>query len=220
MQALPGAEMTELPRAVSAAMAPGSAEPFESQHSFDLFRAHHYALLARLLAEAPSETTLQHLAALQGDATPLGRTHAALAEAARTARPSVLEREHFHLFVGVGRGEIVPYESFYLTGFMQEKPLARLRQDLAMLGIERKPGTVELEDHVSVLCEIMAGLLDGSFGTADDAASGFFRAHLEPWAPRLFDDLAAAEAANFYRHVAILGRTFMAIEAEALALAA
>ncbi|WP_343058652.1 molecular chaperone TorD family protein [Aurantimonas endophytica] len=198
----------------------GDAEALGSQHSFDLFRGHHYALLATLLTSAPSESTLQLLAALKGDASPLGRAHAALAEAARTARATVLEREYFRLFIGVGRGEIVPYESFYLTGFLQEKPLARLRQDLAALGVERSPDLVELEDHVGVLCEVMAGLLGGSFETPDDAGTRFFQAHLQPWAPRFFDDLASAEAAEFYKHVAILGRTFMTIESEALALAA
>lgn len=199
---------------------PGGAETLGSQRSFDLFRSHHYALLATLLMSAPSETTLQLLAGLKGDESPLGRAHAALAEAARTARPATLEREYFRLFIGVGRGELVPYESFYLTGFMQEKPLARLRQDLAVLGIERSPDLVELEDHAGVLCEIMAGLLDGSFETSEGEDNRFFQAHLAPWVPRFFDDLAAAQEANFYRHVAILGRTFMTIESEALALAA
>lgn len=218
MQALPGAEMSKSPRKVLAGMS--GPETLGSHGSFDLFRSHHYALLATLLTSAPSESTLQLLAALKGDASPLGRAHAALAEAARTARPAALEREYFRLFIGVGRGEIVPYESFYLTGFLQEKPLARLRQDLAALGVERSPDLVELEDHIGVLCEIMAGLLDGSFESSDAIQARFFQTHLEPWAPRFFDDLAAAQEAEFYRHVAMLGRTFMTIEAEALALAA
>ncbi|NDV85340.1 molecular chaperone TorD [Aurantimonas aggregata] len=201
-------------------LGPGSAEALESQQSFDLFRAHHYALLATLLARAPTESTLQILAGLQGDSSALGRAHAALAEAARTARPAALEREYFNLFIGVGRGEIVPYESFYLTGFLQEKPLARLRQDLAVLGVERSPDLIELEDHIAVLCEIMAGLLGGSFEAPEGAESQFFNAHFKPWAPRFFDDLGSAAAADFYKHVAVLGRTFMTIESEALALAA
>jgi TorA maturation chaperone TorD len=198
----------------------GGVAALDSQRSFDLFRSHHYALLATLLMAAPSECTLQRLAGLKGDASPLGRTHADLAEAARTVRAEALEREYFRLFIGVGRGELVPYESFYLTGFLQEKPLARLRQDLAVLGIERSPDLVELEDHAGVLCEIMAGLLDGTFETPEASEAHFFQAHIEPWVPRFFDDLAAAQESNFYRHVAILGRTFMTIESEARALAA
>ncbi len=124
-------------------------------------RAQEYALLAMLLAQAPDAETLGRIAQLPGNATPLGRAHLALAQAADTANPETVEREFFNLFIGVGRGELLPYGSYYLTGFLNERPLARLRQDLRAQGIERAEGLQEPEDHAAILCEIMAGLAGG-----------------------------------------------------------
>ena len=128
----------------------------------DIGRAREYALLATLLSRAPSDTLLAQIARLRGDATPLGLAHARLAEAASTITPVVVEREYFDLFIGLGRGELLPYASFYLTGFLNERPLSRLRQDLAALGVERVENNFEPEDHAATLCEIMAGLAGGS----------------------------------------------------------
>lgn len=188
--------------------------------AFDVFRAQHYNLLAVLLTRPPSAETLGLVAALEGGSGPLGAAHDALAHAARTLDEHTAEREYFRLFVGVGRGEIVPYGSYYLTGFLQEKPLARLRQSMAELGIERAPSLIELEDHVGILCEIMAGLVDGRFGTAPGTDGVFFRGHLEAWIDRFFADLEKAEAANFYRRVGTVARAFLAIETQSLAIAA
>ena len=184
----------------------------------DAARAHEYALLAVLLARAPSADLLGRLAELRGDATPLGVAHAALAEAASRARPDKVEREFFDLFIGLGRGELMPYGSYYLTGFLYERPLSRLRADLAKLGIERAEGNVEPEDHVAILCEIMAGLASGHFPCSDGADHELFEKHLAPWIGRFFTDLENAEAADFYRRIGTLGRVFMDIEAEAFAL--
>lgn len=186
----------------------------------DAARAREYRLLAMLLAQAPDAALLGRLAKLRGDATPLGVAHAALARAAADAQPETVEREHFELFVGVGRGELVPYASYYLTGFLHERPLARLRGDLAELGIERSEEQSEPEDHAAILCEIMAGLVDGSFATPPDAQQGMFEKHFAPWIGRFFADLERAEAADFYRHVAAVGRVFIDIESEAFALPA
>ena len=103
----------------------------------DAGRAQEYALLAALLSSAPSAALLDQIAQLKGDATPLGRAHAALQDAASIAVATEVEREYFDLFVGLGRGELLPYASYYLTGFLNERPLSRLRDDLAALGIER-----------------------------------------------------------------------------------
>ena len=97
----------------------------------DAARAQEYALIAALLLRAPDAKLLANLAALRGDASPLGLAHAALAEAAAAATAESVEREYFDLFIGLGRGELLPYASYYLTGFLQERPLARLRDDLA-----------------------------------------------------------------------------------------
>src|SRR4051795_2110120 len=129
----------------------------------DLLRAQEYALLAALLARAPSRDILSRLAALRGDNSPFGRTHRALAEAARQADPETLGREFFDLFLGIGRGELLPYASYYLTGFLNERPLALLREHLEAIGVERDPDNPEPEDHIAIICEVMAGLAAGEF---------------------------------------------------------
>jgi TorA maturation chaperone TorD len=141
-------------------------------------RAREYALLAAMLARAPDSRLLQKLATLRGDATPLGIAHAALAQAASETTIERIEREYFDLFIGLGRGELLPYGSYYLTGFLHERPLARLRADLAPLGIERAEGNVEPEDHAATLCEIMAGIVAASCRLGRRPA--VFEKHLAP----------------------------------------
>jgi TorA maturation chaperone TorD len=203
----------------------------------DIARAQEYALLAVLLARAPDAGLLARLAELRGDASPLGIAHVALAQAASAITVERIEREYFNLFIGLGRGELLPYGSYYLTGFLHERPLARLREDLRQLGIERAEGQYEPEDHAAILCEIMAGLASGRFGAKNlgaknlgaknlgaknDSKTGaeqlLFEKHLAPWLGRFFADLERAEAADFYRRVGTLGRIFMDIETEAFAL--
>ena len=187
-------------------------------HEVDAARAREYALLAVLLMGPPNNRSMQQLAALAGDQTLLGRAHATLADAASRARPEDIEQEYFKLFVGIGRGELLPYGSYYLTGFLHERPLARLRATLARLGVERTPGQAEPEDHAAILCEIMAGLIRGEFAAAKDAERDFFEQHLSPWIARFFADLEHAEVAKFYRAVGALGRIFIEIETEAFEL--
>lgn len=184
----------------------------------DRLRAHEYNLLANLLGQAPGKDLLTRLGALKGDPTPLGAAHSALAQAAVRADPDASQKEFFDLFIGVGRGEILPYASYYLTGFLNERPLARIRDDLAALGIERAPDQHEPEDHIAILCEVMAGMASGQFGSDTAAQGRFFDRHLQPWAARFFADLEAAKPARFYRPVGTLGRLFMAIEADAFAM--
>jgi TorA maturation chaperone TorD len=193
----------------------------ETIDDVDAARAHEYALLATLLARAPDRDLLARLARLKADASPLGLAHGKLAQAASAADAVRLEREYFNLFVGVGRGEVLPYGSYYLTGFLHERPLARLRSDLADLGIARSEEQCEPEDHIAILCEVMAGLAGGSFvANTDrrDTEKQFFDRHVAPWARRFFADLERAEAADFYRAVAAVGATFIDIEMEAFAL--
>jgi TorA maturation chaperone TorD len=186
----------------------------------DLARADEYALLATLLARAPDADLLRRLTRLQADATPLGTARGGLAQAARDTTAQRVEREYFDLFIGVGRGELMPYGSYYLTGFLNERPLARLRSDLAQLGIERAPDEVEPEDHASILCEIMALLARRRLPAPAGAERALFEAHLAPWMPHFFADLGRAEAARFYRPVGALGRLLMEVESAAFALPA
>jgi TorA maturation chaperone TorD len=187
----------------------------------DRARAQEYALLARLLLHPPDRELLGLLAAIEGDGTQLGRAHSALAAVAREGDLDEIERDHFRLFIGVGRSELLPYASYYLTGFINERPLARLRGDLRRLGIERAQGNTEPEDHGALLCEVMAGFSLHAYGTADaKAQSAFFETHLKPWLGRLFLDLERSADCEFYRQLGRLGRVFIEIEAEAFALPA
>jgi len=183
-------------------------------------RAQEYALLSALLARAPDAAFLGRLASLRGDASPLGLAHVALAEAAGECGPEAVEREFFDLFIGLGRGELLPYGSYYLSGFLQEQPLARLRADLAPLGIVRSEDNCEPEDHAAILCEIMAGLIGGQLSAPEATDQQIYEKHIAPWMPRFFADLEQAETAKFYRKVGALGRIFLDIEAQAFALPA
>jgi TorA maturation chaperone TorD len=184
----------------------------------DAARAQEYALLSALLARAPDAALLERLGKLRGDASPLGLAHVALAEAAQRCNAERVEREYFDLFIGLGRGELLPYGSYYLSGFLHERPLARLRADLSRLGIERTAGQAEPEDHAAILCEIMAGLASRRFPAAAGADRELFERHLAPWIGRFFADLEQAEAADFYQRIGTLGRVFVEIETDAFAL--
>jgi TorA maturation chaperone TorD len=184
----------------------------------DAARGREYMLLGVLLRRAPDARLLNQLRSIRADASPLGIAHASLADAAAAANADRVEREFFDLFIGIGRGELLPYASYYLTGFLHERPLARLRDDLARMGIVRAEDEIEPEDHAAVLCEIMAGIAGGQFDCPAGADRHFFDRHLSPWVGRFFADLENAKAADFYRHVARVGRTFMQIETEAFAL--
>jgi TorA maturation chaperone TorD len=184
----------------------------------DELRSRHYDLIATLLGRAPSQDMLDDLSGLRGDASPLGQACAELSAAAASAEIHAVEREFFDLFVGVGRGELVPYASYYLTGFLNERPLARVREDLARLGLERSEAMSEPEDHVAMLLETMAGLASGRFEAEPGTDRAFFERHLKPWAARFFGDVETARAARFYRAVGKVGRTFMDIETDAYAL--
>ena len=197
----------------------------------DILRAHWYGLLGAILRGAPDSARLDQLAALTGDDTDFGASVSALAAAAKAAKtaqaadPETLKQEHFDLFIGVGRGELLPYGSYYLAGFLYEKPLAQLRADMRELGIARAESVHEPEDHIAALLEMMSGLITGAFGAdgngADlDTQRAFFAAHLGSWAPRFFEDLENAKAASFYRAVGQIGRRFLAIEAEAFEMTA
>ena len=186
----------------------------------DLARAQEYALLAALLMRAPDAGFLAKLSELHADASPLGLAHAALAEAAEGTTAEKVEREYFDLFIGLGRGELMPYGSYYLTGFMLERPLARLRDDLAKIGIDRAEGVVEPEDHAGILCEIMSGLASRRLPAPSGSDRIVFDKHMAPWIGRFFNDLENAAAADFYKRVGALGRVYVNIEAEAFDLPA
>jgi TorA maturation chaperone TorD len=198
-----------------AALDAGKATPGSGRaHETDIARAQEYALLASLLSRAPDAGLLRSLAGIPGDATPIGSAHAALAAAAAAADPVAVEREYFTLFIGVGRGELLPFASYYRTGFLNERPLAEVRRDLAAHGFARAERVHEPEDHIGILCDVMGALASD----ASKAQGAFFTRHLEPWAGQFFADLATAPSADFYRAVGALGAAFVAVEAKAFAM--
>lgn len=188
----------------------------------DALRADLYRFMSALLANPPSRDLLTRTAALTGDESPLGKSITTLAKLARAATPGSVEREFNTLFIGVARGELLPYASFYMTGFLNEKPLALLRTDMAAQSISRAANVYEPEDNIASLLEMMAGLIDGSFGAPAslDAQKTFFNRHIAPWAGHFFTDLEAAKASVFYAPVGSIGRSFMEIEREAFRLTA
>ena len=184
----------------------------------DQLRAAEYGLLSLLLGKAPDADTLARVATLKGDASDLGMAHVELAIAASAADDRTVSREFFDLFIGLGRGELLPYASYYLTGFLHERPLARVREDLDRLGIERAGTSREPEDHIAILLEVMSGLARGDFEADFSEQARFFERHIKPWAARMFADLEMSQSAEFYRAVGRVGRVFIELESEAFAL--
>jgi TorA maturation chaperone TorD len=184
----------------------------------DQARAREYSLLATLLTRSPDAALLDRLAGLRGDSSPLGVAHTALAEAAARTDSKRLEREYFDLFIGVGRGELLPYASYYRTGFLHGRPLAELREVLRRIGIGRAGSLTEPEDHAAILLEVMAALAGGEIATSEGTEREVFANHLAPWMGRFFKDLEQAKAADFYARVGALGGLFMTIETEAFTL--
>lgn len=184
-------------------------------------RADTYRILARLFRAAPDADLLQRLAECGGDETPESKLTSAwndLAGECRRADPVALDHEYHALFIGLGRGEVLPYASWYLSGFLLDKPLARLRADLRRLGIDRADDVSESEDHVAALCETMA-LLIGPEGGIDLAGQKqFFDRHLQPWISHFLADVQGAQNTDFYRPVACLAQAFFEFEQRWLSL--
>ncbi len=184
----------------------------------DQARAQEYALLATLLARSPDAGLLSRLASLRGDASPIGLAHTALAKSAQRTSAENVSREYFALFAGLGKGALLPYASHYLAETLYGRPLARLRETLQQLGVEKTPARTEPEDHAAFLCEVMAGLAGGGIPAGESTDRSFFEQYLSPWIRRFFIDLEKAKSVDFYSSVGLLGRTFMDIETQALKL--
>jgi len=177
-------------------------------------RADIYRLLGALLAAPPDAVMVDLLRnirpAEEADDAAMTSAWRALQVAAEGLDLDGVKDEYFNLFIGLGRGELVPYASFYIHGFLMEKMLASLREALAGLGIERQANVAEPEDHAAAVCEIM-GMIISEHGLHLKQAA-FFRDYVGLWLGHFFADLGKAEAADFYRAVAQLGQQFLAVE--------
>ena len=183
----------------------------------DRMRADLYDYLGLILSLPPKAGLLQQTAELTGDSSELGEAISGLARVAKVTKPEAAEREFNTLFVGLSRGELLPYASYYLTGFLNEKPLAQLRSEMAQRQITRAENVFEPEDNIASLMEMMGGLILGRFGAvADlDEQKTFFDKHIDPWAGHFFSDLESTKSSVFYASVGAVGRLFMDIEQEA-----
>jgi TorA maturation chaperone TorD len=179
-------------------------------------RALIYQLLGHALAQPPDAGLLARLARVDGDDSPIGMALRALATEAAGCSVGAARAEYDTLFIGVARGELMPYASFYLTGFLHERPLARLRADLARLGLTRAPGRSDPEDHMAMVCEVMATLTE----RAPSAGAEFFARHLAPWGASFFADLERAAAARLYRPIGAIGRLMVELDRQGFAYAA
>lgn len=188
----------------------------------DRLRADLYNYLGLILSRPADQGLLDQTAGLSGDDSPMGVAINALAKVARLSKPAGVEREFNKLFIGLGRGELLPYASYYLTGFLNEKPLATLRQDMAARGLTRAENVYEPEDNIASLMEMMGALIVGRFGdpAALDDQKLFFNRHIAPWAGHFFTDLEAAKNSVLYASVGAVGRVFMEIEAESFRMSA
>ena len=191
----------------------------------DIMRAQVYGLLSRVLAAPMSDETLEIVRGLSDveDGSEIGAAMKALGDVAIRTPRGKAEEEYSALFHGMGSGgEIHPYASYFLTGFIYEKPLADLRQDLTELGINRSGVSDEPEDHIAFLCEVMHGLITGAFGAPAplERQREFFNRHMSTWAVKVFEDLESAKSAALYMPVGTIGKLFMAVEAEAFGMVA
>ncbi len=174
-------------------------------------RADVYRLLAVLLADPPGQEPIALLRGITAGEGPLAAVWEALRAAAEQTDPDALEAEYHTLFIGLGRGELVPYGSWYRTRYLMEKPLAELRADLKRLGFARRAGVREPEDHAAALCEVM-GMMIAESGLSFAESKIFFETHVGSWMGDFFEDLERAESAHFYQAVGRLGGRFIAIE--------
>ncbi|MEO9685119.1 MAG: molecular chaperone TorD family protein [Tateyamaria sp.] len=188
----------------------------------DRLRADLYNYLGLMLVGPPDQMLLDQSAGLTGDDTDLGQAIQGLARVANVSKPKAVQTEFNALFIGLGRGELLPYASYYLTGFLNEKPLANLRATMATFGIERSGDVFEPEDNIASLMEMMAGMIVGRFGrvaTVQEQRT-FFNAHIANWAKLYFEDLQAAKSSVLYASVGAVGAAFMDIEREAFRMTA
>lgn len=193
----------------------------------DRGRAILYSFLAKVLYAAPNAEQGATAEFFAGDDTELGRSFKGFLDSFKSSDATSYGQEYHDLFIGVGRGELLPFASYYLTGFLNEKPLAELRADLDELGFERAMGVSEPEDHIAALCDVMSHLVEGTAPQGSDAGEftlyeqdQFFAAHLKPWARKFFVDLQAAKNADLYRKIGRIGEVFMTIEEEGFSMIA
>ena len=189
--------------------------------SEDQARADFYALLAALFYRAPDERLLQAITIAEPPIGQLNASWQALAAAASIVPQEALDAEYSACFVGMGRPPVMLYGSYYLAGFMMEKPLAELRTALSALGFSRAPNVLESEDHIAALCDVMRAMILGDINNPPHeiaAQQHFFMTHMNSWLPHCMKAISEYHQSNFYKHVATFADAFFAIEQEAFSM--
>ena len=186
----------------------------------DKIRSDMYCFLAGVLQREPSDDLVRGYNDLKGDKSDIGKAFSVLSDLSKKVSPNDIRNEYQNLFIGVGRGELLPFGSFYITGFLHDKPLASIRRDLNAMGIKRGDDFKEPEDHIACLCEIMSGMITGEYGKYFSVPEqrSFFKKHIQPWAEHFFTDLEGAKSAIFYSPVGTIGKLFIKIEEEAFSM--
>ena len=183
------------------------------------YRSSVYKMLAGLMRTAPDKNTLDNIsvfASIEQQQDELVLAMSMLGVSATAIDVAAVDDEFHALFIGLGRGELMPYASWYLTGFLMERPLSTLRDELAVLGFERSDNVHEPEDHIAALCEVMAMMIDEGFSI--NQQEKFFSAHIASWQECFYTDLSEAESSVFYRSVGRFGQAFSAFEKKYLAM--
>ena len=191
-----------------------SAKTLDIIDNEDQLRADMYSFLASLLRAEPNSDLVKQLTNLESDDSPIGKSIKTLSKLASSLDLPTIRDEYVRIFIGVGRGEILPFASYYLTGFLKDKPLAKLRNDMKEIGIELDENVKEPEDHVASLFDMMSGLILGKFNKKFSIGEqkDFFNKHLNPWVDLLMRDIESSKIAVFYSPVGTIGREFIEIE--------
>ena len=195
-------------------MSTQTAENLNTINNEDQLRADMYSFLANLLRAEPSTELVNQLTKLESDESPIGKSIKTLSKLASSLDLPTIRDEYVRIFIGVGRGEILPFASYYLTGFLKDKPLAKLRNDMKEIGIQLAENVKEPEDHIASLFDMMSGLILGKFSKKFSIGEqkDFFNKHLAPWVDLLMRDIESSRIAVFYSPIGTIGREFMEIE--------
>lgn len=194
--------------------------PVRSSLDEETARAEVYGLLAALFYAPPATELLSQLRVAVTEAPASGafleEPWRELIAVARVMSDADIANEYDDLFGGVGKPEVYLYGSHYLSGFLNEKPLAALRTDLATLGLTRDEQMPETEDHIAYLCEVMRFLIAGDDVEISNLTQqqAFFSVHMQPWATQMCDTLADHPKARFYATLAAFTRAFLSVEAQ------
>ena len=195
-------------------MSSNNAKIVDNVNEEDQLRADMYSFLANLLRAEPDENLVNQLTMLVSDDSPIGKSIITLSKLATSLDLPTIRDEYVRIFVGVGRGEILPFASYYLTGFLKDKPLAKLRQDMQKIGIKLEENVKEPEDHIASIFDMMSGLILGKFEKKYSITEqkDFFNKHLAPWVDLLMRDIESSKIAVFYSPIGTIGKEFMEIE--------